>query len=249
MEAAPTNEVAVEEVERAGFDEGGADLAVRPSFASIVSARSTRPDIARRDVLVSDRRLTRRDSLAQRVASARERHRGIELHRWLSSILIMGVLAMIPWTTYLAVSLPVRFRAHNWNVAWVGFDSALIVVLALTAWAAWYRRQILAATAIVAATMLLCDAWFDVSTSIGTKDEYLTILTALLANVPMATFFLWLARRIILRTAAVLASALHTGPAPRHAHDVTLPFVAPAPSVVDGSPPDRDYRAPSSPPS
>ncbi len=132
---------------------------------------------------------------------------------------------MIPWTAYLAISLPVRFRAHNWNVAWVGFDSALMIVLALTAWAAWYRRQILAATAIVAATMLVCDAWFDVNTSLGTKDEYVTILTALLANLPMALFFTWLARRIMLRTAAVLAAATHAGPAPKRAHDVTLPFV------------------------
>lgn len=161
-------------------------------------------------------------------------------------MLITGVLAMIPWTAYLAISLPVHFRAHNWNVAWVGFDSALMIVLALTAWAAWFRRQLLAATSVVAATMLLCDAWFDVNTSLGTRGEWVTILTALLANVPMALFFIWLARRIMLRTAAVLATAQRTGPAPQHAHDVTLPFVitwrvpvpdGPTDSLEQGPPP------------
>lgn len=148
----------------------------------------------------------------------------VELHRWLSLTMIIGVLAMIPWTVYLSFSLPVRFRAQDWNVAWVGFDSALIIVLAATAWAAWFRRQILAATSIVAATMLLCDAWFDVNTSLGTKYQSLTLVTALVANVPMAACFIWLARRIMLRTAAVLAAALGSAPAPHHAHDVAMPF-------------------------
>ena len=138
--------------------------------------------------------------------------------------MIIGVLAMIPWTVYLAIRLPGRFTAHNWDVTWVGFDGALILVLAATAWAAWYRRQILAATSIVAATMLLCDAWFDVNTSLGTKGELAPILTALLANVPLALFFIWLARRIMLRTAWVLAAALSTGPPPHHAHEVSIPF-------------------------
>ncbi len=148
----------------------------------------------------------------------------VEIHRWLSSVMIVGVLAMIPWTVFLSFNLPVRFNAHDWNVAWVGFDSALIVILAATAWAAWFRRQILAATSIVAATMLLCDAWFDINTSIGTKNQFLSILTALIGNIPMAVFFILLARHIMLRTAAVLAVALNTGPPPSHAHDVSLPF-------------------------
>jgi hypothetical protein len=148
----------------------------------------------------------------------------VEIHRWLSSAMIVGVLAMIPWTVFLSFSLPVRFKAHDWNVAWVGFDSALIVVLAATAWAAWFRRQILAATSIVAATMLLCDAWFDVNTSIGTRDQSLAILTALIANIPMAAFFIFLTRHIMLQTAAALAVAMNIDESPHHAHRVSLPF-------------------------
>lgn len=148
----------------------------------------------------------------------------MELHRWLSSVMLFGVLVMIPWAIYLSIHLPVRFRAHNWDVAWVGFDSALIAVLAAAAWAAWNRRQILAATSIVAATMLLCDAWFDVSTSIGTRDQSMAILSALFVNVPLIILFILLARRIMLRTAAVLAAALRAGPASRRAHDVAIPF-------------------------
>ena len=161
-----------------------------------------------------------------RVARARQEHVMLELNRLFSTIMIAAVAIMVPWTIFLAVTLPMHFHAHDWSVAWVGFDSVLMVVLLSTAWAAWFRRQILAMMSVVAATMLLCDAWFDVNTSIGTKDQFLSILTALIANVPLATFFILLARHIMLRTAAVLAVALNTGPAPHHAHLVALPFPA-----------------------
>lgn len=150
--------------------------------------------------------------------------RPAELHRWLARAIVAIVVGLIPWTAYLAWSLPGQFRAHNWRLAWVGFDAALIVVLAYTAWAAWARRQILAPVAIVAATMLICDAWFDVNTSFGTKGEALTILTALGGNLSLALVLILLARRIMLRSAAMLAEAQGAENRPRHAHDVTMPF-------------------------
>jgi hypothetical protein len=150
--------------------------------------------------------------------------RPVELHRWLARAVVVIVAGLIPWTVYLAWSLPGHFRAHNWRVAWVGFDAALIAVLAYTAWAAWARRQILAPTAIVAATMLICDAWFDVNTSFGTRGEALTIVAALGGNLPLAFVFILLARRIMLRSAAMLAEARGAEDRPRHAHDVTMPF-------------------------
>jgi len=148
----------------------------------------------------------------------------VELNRWLARAVLAIVAGLIPWTAYLAWSLPGHFRAHNWRLAWVGFDVGLIVVLAYTAWAAWTRRQILAPTAIVAATMLICDAWFDVNTSFATKGEALTIVTALGGNLPLALVFILLARRIMLRSAAALAEARGTDDRPRHARDVTMPF-------------------------
>jgi len=150
--------------------------------------------------------------------------RPVELNRWLARAVLAIVAGLIPWTAYLAWSLPGHFRAHNWRLAWVGFDVGLIVVLAYTAWAAWARRQILAPTAIVAATMLICDAWFDVNTSFATKGEALTIVTALGGNLPLALVFILLARRIMLRSAAALAEARGTDDRPRHARDVTMPF-------------------------
>jgi hypothetical protein len=90
---------------------------------------------------------------------------GTDLSRWFSAGIVALLLGLIPWTAFLAVTLHGRFEARHWDVAWVGFDAVLIAVFAYTAWAAWFRRQILVATALVAATLLLCDAWFDVTMS------------------------------------------------------------------------------------
>lgn len=150
--------------------------------------------------------------------------RPLELHRWIARAVIAVVAGLIPWTGYLAWSLPRSFHAHNWRLAWVGFDVALIAVLAFTAWAAWSRRQILAPAAVVAATMLICDAWFDVNTSFGTSGEALTIVTAVGGNLPFSLLLIGLARRIMLRSAAVLAEAGGVGARPRHAYEVPIPF-------------------------
>lgn len=184
------------------------------------------------------------------------RHPRYALTRWLSVAVIAIVVGMIPWTAYLAVSLPRHFDAHNWRLAWVGFDGAVIVVLAFTAWAAWFHRQILAPTAIVVATLLTCDAWFDVNTSFHTPGEVLTIVTALCANIPAALFFALLARHIMLRSAA--AASAHPGAegVVRRARDIDLGLGAPLwgdlappggqPSPAPGGPgaPGADRDAP-----
>jgi hypothetical protein len=133
-------------------------------------------------------------------SSASDAARPHELNRRLSVGLFVLLVGLAGWTAYLALHLPGRFSAKHWDVAWVGFDAGLIIVLGYTAWAAWFRRQILVATALVAATLLVCDAWFDVVMSFGTRDQTLALATALLVELPLAGFFAWLARRIMLRT-------------------------------------------------
>lgn len=117
--------------------------------------------------------------------------------------LLLGVMFLIPWTVYMAFSLPDNFSAHNWSIAWVGFDIALIAVLSFATWAAYFQKQVLVAAAIVAATLLICDAWFDVIMSLGTKDQAISIATALIVEIPLAVFFIVLARRIMRRTLGI----------------------------------------------
>jgi len=59
---------------------------------------------------------------------------------------------------------------------------------------------------MVAGTLLFCDAWFDMVTSFGHRDEWLTLLTGFGAELPLGVFFFWLYRRIAMTTMSVPAS-------------------------------------------
>jgi hypothetical protein len=116
----------------------------------------------------------------------------------------VGVAAfcMIPWTVFLGYTLPRRYDAKHWSLLWIGFDVILCAVLVTFAWLTWKRRQLMLVTAIIAGTLLFCDAWFDVITSWGNRDHWITVATALLAELPLAAFMFWLAYRAIRRSLA-----------------------------------------------
>ena len=133
------------------------------------------------------------------------------------------VVGLLGWTAYLAESLPHHYDARNWNVMWVGFDIAMSAVLAYAAWAAWFRKRVMIVTAMVAGTLLLCDAWFDVMTSFGNKDAWLTLLTAFAAEIPLAVFLFWVAHRILSRAVAhIHALSGAPGPPPKVRDVMTL---------------------------
>jgi hypothetical protein len=113
-------------------------------------------------------------------------------------VLIMGGCVLLAaWIGYLAVSLPAFYRAGSWRGAWVGFDIAELVAFAATGWAAWRRRQILIICLIVLATLLLCDAWFDVVLDARTAGFLSSLLSALLIEVPIAVLAVLVARRLL----------------------------------------------------
>jgi hypothetical protein len=106
-------------------------------------------------------------------------------------------LVLIPWIGYLAASLPDRHVAGQWKAAWVGFDIVLVAFLAGTAWCAWRRRQLLVPAAIITATLLICDAWFDVLLDWGSRDMWWSVATAVLGELPLAALLLWVAIRLL----------------------------------------------------
>lgn len=106
-------------------------------------------------------------------------------------------LVLMPWIGYLAVSLPDRHVTGQWKAAWVGFDIVLVGFLAGTAWCAWRLRQLLVPAAIVTATLLVCDAWFDVLLDWGSRDMWWSLATAALGELPLAALLLWVATRLL----------------------------------------------------
>src|SRR6202044_919617 len=88
----------------------------------------------------------------------------------------------------------------SWRGAWVGFDIAELIAFAATGWAAWRRRQVLIVCLIVLATLLLCDAWFDVVLDARTAGFLGSLLSAVLVEVPIALIAVIVARRLLRMT-------------------------------------------------
>jgi len=112
----------------------------------------------------------------------------------LLSALVVGVFLEIAWTIYLGWRLPRHYVAHHWDLAWVGLDVAEILLLLGSAWAAWRRRAVLIPFAVASATLLLLDAWFDVTTA-GHGDFLESVLVSIFVELPSALALLWIARR------------------------------------------------------
>lgn len=111
-------------------------------------------------------------------------------------LMIGGSLAMIPWLSYLALTLPANYVAHNWPVTWIGFDVLLVVFMLATAVLGYLRRQLLVPAAFTTGVLLICDAWFDLMTA-GPRDVWLAVVTALLIELPLAAFMIFSAQRML----------------------------------------------------
>ncbi len=104
------------------------------------------------------------------------------------------------WIVVLAATLPRHFDAHHWRAVWVNFDFFLFVAFLATAWAIWRERQVLILLLVGLGTMLCCDAWFDVGTSLATSGWWISLLTAGLAELPLAFLAFAGARRLLQAT-------------------------------------------------
>jgi hypothetical protein len=111
------------------------------------------------------------------------------------------------WIVVLGATLPRHFDAHHWRAVWVNFDVLLLVAFMATAWAIWRERQVLILLLVGIGTMLCCDAWFDVGTSLATKGLWLSLVSAFLAELPLAFLAFAGARRLLKATVVAGVSA------------------------------------------
>ena len=120
------------------------------------------------------------------------------------------------WIVLLAATLPHHFDAHHWRAVWVNFDVFLLAAFAATAWAIWRQRQVLILLLMLTGTMLCCDAWFDVGTSLATSGLWISVLSAVFAELPLAFLAFAGARRLLRATvaASILAGAATLAPRP-----------------------------------
>jgi hypothetical protein len=125
-------------------------------------------------------------------------------------VLMIGAsIGLLPWIVYLAITLPDKYIANNWPATWVGFDILILLFMAVTAVLGLLRRQLLVLTAFTTGILLICDAWFDLMTA-GPEDRWLSVMTAVLGELPLAVLLITGALRI-LRLTATRQYALEPG--------------------------------------
>ena len=105
---------------------------------------------------------------------------------WILALMAVGCAALAVWIVYLSIKLPSSYHAENWDVAWIGFDTALLGSLIATTIAMFKHRTVVITFATISATLMFTDAWFDIVTSRTGTEQLLAIGTAVLIEIPIA---------------------------------------------------------------
>ena len=119
---------------------------------------------------------------------------------------IIACTVLVGWIVVLVLTLGRNYTATHWRLAWVGFDIVLLGAFAATGWAFWRGRQIVIACLLVTATLLCCDAWFDVILDLGSSGVWVSIASAVIVEIPLALVMFNAARRLIRLSALVAMS-------------------------------------------
>ena len=114
-------------------------------------------------------------------------------YRWIAPVFVLGAVVLVPWTLVLAYRLPASHTTDHWDVAWVGFDLALAAAFACTGVAIARRADWAPVAAAIAATLLVCDAWFDNVLANGMQEHVESALEAAFIELPLAIVCVWLA--------------------------------------------------------
>jgi hypothetical protein len=104
---------------------------------------------------------------------------------------------LVPWSIYLMVSLPRTYNAHHYDLAWFGFDVLELLALGATAYFGLRRRQAIIGAALASATLLICDAWFDIALDLGTPGIWTALAAAVFLELPLAGFLIHRVRQLM----------------------------------------------------
>jgi hypothetical protein len=157
-----------------------------------------------REMSHADRHKLMRVLAALEHADPDAEHAGPRRRAIVLAVILVCCVVLAAWIGILAVTLPRYYRSGGWRGAWVGFDLALLATFAVTGWAAWRRRQVLIICLVVLATLLCCDAWFDVVLDARTSGFMLSVLSAVFIELPLASLAILGARRLLRLSMALI---------------------------------------------
>jgi len=116
--------------------------------------------------------------------------------RWIAPLFLAFSVILIPWIAILSVTLPDRQLARHYNLSWAGFDVLLVLAMGRTAWLAFREKRQMELAAVATATLLIVDAWFDITTSQPGWPLAQAILLAVFVELPTAALAFYISRRV-----------------------------------------------------
>jgi hypothetical protein len=134
--------------------------------------------------------------------------------RRLAWVYLIVAVGLIVWTVFLALSLPKENLEHHYRLTWTGFDLILVLAIYLTAHRTFRLDARVIYPATVVATLLVADAWFDITTSTSATEAAQALILALAVELPAAAFSLYVAHRVGRRVRELAHPQPVTGPHP-----------------------------------
>ena len=104
--------------------------------------------------------------------------------------ILLSAIILVPWTIYLALTLPSQHLSRHYRLTWVGFDIFLVVLLVITAFGILGKSKSHDLLACATGVMLLLDGWFDVTGAGNRADTAVAMAMALVVTVPSGIFLL-----------------------------------------------------------
>ena len=114
------------------------------------------------------------------------------MRRLRSALMVGGAIGLISSMVFLVITLPANYVA-------VGLDVLLVAFMVTTAVLVFLRRQLVLLTAFTTGVLLICDAWFAVTTA-GPHNLWVSALTATLVELPLAAILITTPLRILRQT-------------------------------------------------
>lgn len=118
---------------------------------------------------------------------------------WAAMLYVAGAVIILPWTMYLAATLPERHIFVHWDAAWVGLDIGLLLSLFLTGVLVYKKSLWVTMSATSAGSLLLLDAWFDLTGAHHGGQLTEAVVMALCLELPVAIVSFLLAVHVIKR--------------------------------------------------
>jgi len=160
--------------------------------------------------------------------------------RRLAWVYLIVAVGLIVWTVFLALSLPRENLEHHYRLTWTGFDLIEVLAIYLTARLAFRLDARVVYPATVVATLLVADAWFDITTATTANAATQALILALAVELPAAAFSLYVAYRVGQRVRELAHPGHVTGPQPPAPDQARKHPALPAQSSSPPEPPPQE---------